>query len=599
MMSLLRTIGSALVVLALCTNVQAQVLTPTVNTTRYTVAIADAPALVNIPTILNVTDVDDTVVYVPLPFQFVFWNRTYSSVNVSSNGNIQFQTASTSSTNALFATTTAATFTPAIAFYLVDLVPGSGNPIKYGIVGTAPNRQFVLRLTNIRLYQAATNSTGLTCDILLYEGTNVIEMRYYALPTPETTLTSRKVEIGIQDASNSILTGVGQEFIYFWNDEVINTTATAALFTNKQVRFTPVNSVAPGTPVPPVACNIPPTYTPGRSYDIQLTAAPAFAAIPGLNITRVEDDIVDSVPIGFPFVFYNQTWTTVNLSTNGNMQFNTSVTSAGAAFFASTTSTYAPAIAFFHSDMKPSTPEQRTFITTGTPPNRRFIVRYDDVNYCCAAYVAGAGVQLDVILHETSNLIDMVYYRVPTGTRNVEIGLQNSGVNDWVAVWNDRAFTAGTACAANIEGKQIRYIPINQAGSVTPSTGAPATSSTGAAASSSTAAASSTATPVASSSTARASSSTAPAASSTAPAASSTAPAASSTAPATSSTAAPQPSSSSAVLPIDSSSAIIELPSSTAEESQNPEEDPNLNGSASINAMVAFVVIAISMIAAL
>lgn len=83
---------NALLVLvtALLVNLASAQLVPTFNDNApYSVTISDAPAAPVLTGLTNITAGDDRVDYIPMGFQFVFFNRTFNSVNISSNGNIQ------------------------------------------------------------------------------------------------------------------------------------------------------------------------------------------------------------------------------------------------------------------------------------------------------------------------------------------------------------------------------------------------------------------------------------------------------------------------------------------------------------------------------
>lgn len=295
---------------------------------------------------------------------------------MSANGNIQFRTAVSTSSPALFGQNVA-TMNPIIAFFYIDLVPTAADSRSYQISGSAPNRQFILRYTNVPLYPIVVTEPTLTGEIILQEGTNVITTRYYSVPYKFTTSTPKTVEIGIQSMANYI--GPFQppiEYVAMWNDRNM-TVESAAILTGKQIVYTPLNS-APAGPEPPITCQANPVDN-TNFYDMTILAAPAFVDIPEMNNMTVADDRVDYTPLGFTFSFFGRDFTSVNISTNGNAQFVTAVSGSANAFFGVSSVSYNPAIAFFHADMKPAEPNQRTWSLTGTAPNRKFTIRYNDV----------------------------------------------------------------------------------------------------------------------------------------------------------------------------------------------------------------------------
>lgn len=83
-MSVLRSLGSTMLVVAaaitlLTTTVTAQI-TPDYQTSSYRVDVSPAPAQTSTGTWVNMTGGDDRVDYVPLGFNFVFWNRSESNI---------------------------------------------------------------------------------------------------------------------------------------------------------------------------------------------------------------------------------------------------------------------------------------------------------------------------------------------------------------------------------------------------------------------------------------------------------------------------------------------------------------------------------------
>jgi hypothetical protein len=93
----------------------------------------------------GITGDDQVATGIPIGFNFTFYGNTYSTVNVSSNGNLQFTTANTAYSNTALPN---ATMGPMLAPFWDDLYPGGctlgGCGIYYRIQGSAPNRIFVV-----------------------------------------------------------------------------------------------------------------------------------------------------------------------------------------------------------------------------------------------------------------------------------------------------------------------------------------------------------------------------------------------------------------------------------------------------------------------
>ena len=107
---------------------------------------------------------DDTVTTIALPFPYSFYDQTFTSVNLSSNGNAQFMTNDTAFTNNCLPWT-AHNYT--IFPYWDDLyLVNSGFGIFTSVSGTAPNRIFNIEWR--AQYFPGSGSAGF--ELRLYEG---------------------------------------------------------------------------------------------------------------------------------------------------------------------------------------------------------------------------------------------------------------------------------------------------------------------------------------------------------------------------------------------------------------------------------------------
>ncbi len=113
-----------------------------------------------------------TNVSVPIPFQFAEVPQT--SINICTNGFANFGTGSTAFGNNLSATT--APFN-VIAPFWDDLIFQPTSSVTTNVLGTAPNRVFVIQYNNVGLYPS-TSAWRLNFQIRLYETTNIIEFSY-------------------------------------------------------------------------------------------------------------------------------------------------------------------------------------------------------------------------------------------------------------------------------------------------------------------------------------------------------------------------------------------------------------------------------------
>ena len=376
------------------------------TSTVYTASVRATPAPIAFtPFSPNLSLVDDGVdTLVPLGFSFIFYNVSYQTINVGANGNLQFITSSTSNSAAAFGFLNAAP-TPFIALLYSDLYPETVGGRTYATIGTAPNRQFILRYTNVPFYNSGP---GLTADVLLTETTNTVELRYYSVPT-----NSRTADIGIQNS----IQGGSYDYIAVANNLVVDNFFVANT-TGYAFTFTPIRPFV-NSPVWPAG----PTST---VYTATVAATPAQATFTAQGTLPYTNDDVTGVSLGFGFTYYNVTYQTVFIAADGNIQFTTGLSTKSPSGFGSILTggtAVTPYIAFYWADLNPTAaPASRTYATLGTAPNRQFILRYSNVIEPAATGVFTG----DVILYETSNQIELRYYSVPYFTSiqyNVDIGI--------------------------------------------------------------------------------------------------------------------------------------------------------------------------------
>ncbi|MBV1922901.1 MAG: hypothetical protein KUG68_02615, partial [Flavobacteriaceae bacterium] len=117
---------------------------------------------------------DDDSSNVALGMDFTFFQNTFTSVNISSNGYLSFSGSGlTEYTND--ALPDANDPQNVIAAAWDDLNPVDGGTIHYKLSGSAPNRVFVVEYLNVPHYGSGGGTT-ITTQIHLHEGSNVVEI---------------------------------------------------------------------------------------------------------------------------------------------------------------------------------------------------------------------------------------------------------------------------------------------------------------------------------------------------------------------------------------------------------------------------------------
>ncbi len=127
---------------------------------------------------------DDTVTTVALPFPFTLYGQTFTSINLSSNGNAQFMTTDATFTNQCLPWTT---HNYTIFPYWDDLyLVNSGFGIFTSISGTAPNRIFNIEWRA----QYFPGSGSANFELRLYEGQTRFDVLYGTVSGGNTSATA-------------------------------------------------------------------------------------------------------------------------------------------------------------------------------------------------------------------------------------------------------------------------------------------------------------------------------------------------------------------------------------------------------------------------
>jgi len=182
---------------------------------------------------------------------------------------------------------------------------------------------------------------------------------------------------------------------------------------------------------------------------------PVYAPFPYL-----EDQVIPNMPIGFNFSFYGQTHTTVNIYTNGFLQFGPapSATSNGFPNGLVIPSALSPnnVLALAWSDLSPHLVQDGIrYETRGAAPNRKYIVQFLDVPEFASGQTSTAlkanwgSVMVQVVLSEGSNDITIYTKKMSLMNSNHKYtqGIENAGgtealfdiiQNPTTLVWSNR-----------------------------------------------------------------------------------------------------------------------------------------------------------------
>ena len=123
---------------------------------------------------------DDCATNIALPFSFTFYGTPYASVNVASNGSLQFASAYVGYSNTALPN---GSFSSAIVAFWDDLYTsdaGSGQGIFTSISGAGPNRIFNIEYRTEHC--CASGAPDHNFEVRLYEGLTRIDVIYGATP---------------------------------------------------------------------------------------------------------------------------------------------------------------------------------------------------------------------------------------------------------------------------------------------------------------------------------------------------------------------------------------------------------------------------------
>ena len=128
------------------------------------------------------------------------------------------------------------------------------------------------------------------------------------------------------------------------------------------------------------------------------------------SLAATADDVISaSFPIGFNFDFGGASYTSLRAGSNGLLTFNATGNTSGANNLATTTATFRPGIAPLWDYLQCAS--GATYQLNGTAPNRTLTVQLLNMEWNWSS--SAQAISFQVILYESSNIIDLVYRQEP------------------------------------------------------------------------------------------------------------------------------------------------------------------------------------------
>ncbi len=192
-----------------------------------------------------------------------------------------------------------------------------------------------------------------------------------------------------------------------------------------------------------------------------------YVPVTGTVSTAIGDDGTQTaIPIGFTFTFGGAPYTTFSITTNGMIRLGGAAISLGYTNDLSNSAVLSPLIAPLWDDNNRNTGSIQ-YVVAGVAPNRTLEVGWDNVNVGgFGSTSATSTASFKIRLHETTNVIDMVYggSLATAGTLSASIGLND--LTSFLSVTPAVAATASSATpdnaissVTNLAGKKYVFTP--------------------------------------------------------------------------------------------------------------------------------------------
>ncbi len=161
---------------------------------------------------------DDASATVALPFPFTFYGQTHSTAFVTTNGNLNFLAANSSFGNVAIPSTAAPN--GAIYPFWDDLFVDSQASVRTQLLGSAPNRSFVIEWRNVHFFGDTTRRVDF--EVVLFENGQILtQYRNIAADGREQ---GNSATLGIENQAGTVA------FQYSFNEAVVGSPTFAVLY---------------------------------------------------------------------------------------------------------------------------------------------------------------------------------------------------------------------------------------------------------------------------------------------------------------------------------------------------------------------------------
>jgi hypothetical protein len=336
---------------------------------------------------------DNAIAGVTLPagFTVTIEGTSYSTLTIGTNGIIQFGT-TTGANPTGNASLPSASFTGPTIFYYWDNLQTEGGNIRYGTVGTSPNRTFIVDFQENLVASPGDKVNG---QVQIHERSNLINVKYRS--TLSDPANGQSATIGFQGAGGAS----AEAYPLTFNGKILDD-----------------NRPDSGWSVHPRSLG---------AMSLQALIAHSPDDISGFTTLSGNNAIAGvTLPAGFSVDIDGTSYTTLTIGSNGIIQFGTTTGANPTANASLPSASFPNPTLFYYWDDLQTEGGHIRYGTVGTSPHRTFIVDFQE-NLVLSP---GDKVNGQVQIHEGSNVFNVQYRSTMSANANGQsatIGFQGTG----------------------------------------------------------------------------------------------------------------------------------------------------------------------------